>query len=186
MQRGRWTNDSGSDRKIHCKRSAGSLRVMLLPQVAAGEEYVCALMELDRQSCLNPAEQNFAELLILLIEAYVEKPHSGRFVSTVWTTSGMVVVQRSFAKKLILPPGFESFYRGQIPGATNSNKLNRIMHQSVVDAVAPGDFCLPRRCAPGIGNGNSHTDHASCRLGDFGGDFRFQIRSGSDRHFDVL
>lgn len=43
------------------------------------KEYVTVLLELDRRSYLTPAEQNFAELLILLIEAYyVEKPRSRR------------------------------------------------------------------------------------------------------------
>ena len=47
------------------------------------KEYVNVLLELDRQSQLTAAEQNFAELLILLIEAYVEKPHSRRSASHV-------------------------------------------------------------------------------------------------------
>jgi hypothetical protein len=45
------------------------------------EEYVSALLEFERQSQLTAAEENFAELLILLIQAYVEKPHSRRFVT---------------------------------------------------------------------------------------------------------
>ena len=45
------------------------------------EEYVSALVELDRQSRLTAAEENLAELLILMIEAYVEKPPSHRFAS---------------------------------------------------------------------------------------------------------
>jgi hypothetical protein len=43
------------------------------------KEYVTALLELDQRSHLTVAEQNFAELLIILIEAYyVEKPRSHR------------------------------------------------------------------------------------------------------------
>ncbi len=37
------------------------------------EEYVTALLEMDLQTELTAAERNFAELLIMLIEAYVEK-----------------------------------------------------------------------------------------------------------------
>jgi hypothetical protein len=37
------------------------------------EEYVSALLELDQHSELTEAEENFAELLILLIEAYVAR-----------------------------------------------------------------------------------------------------------------
>jgi len=47
------------------------------------KEYVTALVELDRASHLTAAEQNFAELLILLIEAYVDKPHPRRLASRV-------------------------------------------------------------------------------------------------------
>jgi len=47
------------------------------------KEYITVLLELDRQSRLTAAERNFAELLILLIEAYVEKPHPRRFASPV-------------------------------------------------------------------------------------------------------
>jgi hypothetical protein len=42
------------------------------------EEYVSALLELDEQSQQTEAEKNFAELLILLIEAYVKKSNSLR------------------------------------------------------------------------------------------------------------
>jgi len=49
------------------------------------EEYVSALLELDRQSHLTAAEENLAELLILLIEAYVEKTQSRSFASPVDT-----------------------------------------------------------------------------------------------------
>lgn len=48
------------------------------------KEYVTALLELDRRGHLTAAEQNFAELLILLIEAYyVEKPGSRHDPSSV-------------------------------------------------------------------------------------------------------
>lgn len=47
------------------------------PRVIASEaqydRYVSALLELERQKKLTPAEKNFAELLTLLIEAYEEK-----------------------------------------------------------------------------------------------------------------
>jgi hypothetical protein len=38
--------------------------------------YVLALYELDERRELTPAEQNYAELLIVMIEAYVAKHHS--------------------------------------------------------------------------------------------------------------
>ena len=37
------------------------------------ETYVAALLDLDRRHQLTLAEENFAELLSILIEAYVEK-----------------------------------------------------------------------------------------------------------------
>jgi len=55
----------------------------VITSAAQLEEYVSALLELDRQSQLTAAEENFAELLALLIEAYVEKTHSWRFMSPV-------------------------------------------------------------------------------------------------------
>ncbi len=39
------------------------------------ETYVSALLELDRRGYLTISEQNFAELLSVLIESYVEKTH---------------------------------------------------------------------------------------------------------------
>src|ERR1700693_151688 len=45
------------------------------------QEYVCALLEFDQKSQLTAAEENFAELLMLLIESYVKKPQSGFFAS---------------------------------------------------------------------------------------------------------
>lgn len=47
------------------------------------EEYVSALLDLDEQSQLTDAEKNFAELLILLIEAYVKKSNSVRSATLV-------------------------------------------------------------------------------------------------------
>jgi hypothetical protein len=38
------------------------------------EEYITALLELDQRLDLTTSEANFAELLILLIKAYVNKP----------------------------------------------------------------------------------------------------------------
>jgi len=53
-------------------------------------EYVTALLELDRLSYLTAAEQNFAELLILLIEEYVERPRSRRSSSHVEFLQGLL------------------------------------------------------------------------------------------------
>jgi hypothetical protein len=49
------------------------------------EDYVSALLELDRESHLTAAEENLAELLILLIEAYVEKTRFRNYASPVDT-----------------------------------------------------------------------------------------------------
>jgi len=50
------------------------------PRIITGDDqlkaYVLALYELDQRQELTPAEQNYAELLIVLIEAYVAKHHS--------------------------------------------------------------------------------------------------------------
>lgn len=54
------------------------------------DEYVAALMELDRRGQLTVAEGNFAELLILLIEAYVENRHFTRFVPTIEEWQGLL------------------------------------------------------------------------------------------------
>ena len=55
-------------------RDMGAPRVITTDEQL--EEYVSALLELDEQSQLTEAEKNFAELLILLIEAYVKKNNS--------------------------------------------------------------------------------------------------------------
>lgn len=47
------------------------------------EEYVSTLLELDEQSYLTAAERNFAELLVVLIQDYVEKNNSARSVTLV-------------------------------------------------------------------------------------------------------
>ena len=46
------------------------------------EEYVVSLLELDRQGNLTTAERNFAELLTLLIQEYVEGYHCIRLASS--------------------------------------------------------------------------------------------------------
>jgi len=45
------------------------------------EEYVSALLELDEKRYPTAAERNFAELLVMLIQDYVEKTNSVRSVS---------------------------------------------------------------------------------------------------------
>ena len=62
----------------------------VITSTAQLEEYVCALIELDQQSRLTSAERNFAELLIVLIEAYVEKPISRRLASPVEVLEGLL------------------------------------------------------------------------------------------------
>ena len=52
------------------------------------EEYITALLELDQRHDLTPSEANFAELLILLIEAYVNKPDFGHTVATLQSLRG--------------------------------------------------------------------------------------------------
>jgi hypothetical protein len=47
------------------------------------DKYVASLLEFDKQSKLTDAEKNFGQLLIMLIEAYIEKNHSIRSASFV-------------------------------------------------------------------------------------------------------
>ena len=65
--------------KKYLNNQIGAPRV--ITSTAQLEDYVCALIELDEQSRLTTDERNFAELLILLIEAYVESPVSRRLAS---------------------------------------------------------------------------------------------------------
>ena len=50
------------------------------PRIITGDDqlkaYVLALYELDQRKELTPGEKNYAELLIVLVEAYVAKHHS--------------------------------------------------------------------------------------------------------------
>lgn len=62
-------------------RDTGAPRIITTD--AQLEEYVSALLELDEQSYLTDGETNFAELLILLITAYVKKHNSVRSATLV-------------------------------------------------------------------------------------------------------
>jgi HTH-type transcriptional regulator/antitoxin HigA len=75
---------------------------------AQHEHYVSALLELDRRSQLTAAENIFAELLPLLIEADEEKHHSIRSASPVEVLQELLSANNLRQKDLVPHLGSES------------------------------------------------------------------------------
>ena len=83
----------------------------VISSAAQLEEYVSALLELDQQSQLTAAESNFAELLILLIEAYVARRHFSFVLRSPLEVLKELLCERTLAKELIFRPlGLKSIY----------------------------------------------------------------------------
>jgi len=89
---------------------------------AQHEQYVSALLELDRRSRLTAAEKNFAELLTLLIEAYEEDHHSIRSASPVEVLQELMSANDLRQKDLVPQLGSESIVSEILSGKRDLNK----------------------------------------------------------------
>src|SRR5258708_6627506 len=89
---------------------------------AQHEQYVSALLELDRRNQLTAAEKNFGELLTLLIEAYEEKHHSVRSASPVEVLQELLSANNLRQKDLVPQLGSESIVSEILSGKRELNK----------------------------------------------------------------
>ena len=86
------------------------------------EEYVSALVELERQDDLTPAEENFAELLSLLIEVYEEKNYPVADASPVEVLRELMSANNLRQKDLAPLLGSESVVSEVLSGKRELNK----------------------------------------------------------------
>jgi HTH-type transcriptional regulator/antitoxin HigA len=94
----------------------------IITSEAQHEQYVSALLELDRRSQLTAAEKNFAELLTLLIEAYEEKHHPIRSASPVEVLQELLSANNLRQKDLVPQLGSESIVSEILSGKRELNK----------------------------------------------------------------
>jgi HTH-type transcriptional regulator / antitoxin HigA len=94
----------------------------IITSEAQHEQYVSALLDLDRRSHLPAAEMNFAELLTLLIEAYEEKHHSIRSASPVEVLQELLLANNLRQKDLVPQLGSESIVSEILSGKRELNK----------------------------------------------------------------
>jgi HTH-type transcriptional regulator/antitoxin HigA len=94
----------------------------IITSEAQHEQYVSALLELDRRSQLTAAERNFAELLTLLIEAYEEKHHPIRSASPVEVLQELLSANDLRQKDLVPQLGSESVVSEILSGKRELNK----------------------------------------------------------------
>lgn len=103
------------------------------------EEYVSVLLELSRKKHPTPAEKNFAELLVLLIEAYEEKHHAVRAASPVEVLQELLAANDLRQKDLVPQLGSESIVSEILSGKRELNK-NHIERLSKRFNVSPEIF----------------------------------------------
>jgi HTH-type transcriptional regulator/antitoxin HigA len=103
------------------------------------EQYVAALLELDRRKHLTAAEKNFAELLTLLLEAYEEKHHFIRSASPVEVLQELLSANDLRQKDLVPQLGSESIVSEILSGKRELNK-NHIEKLSKRFNVSPEVF----------------------------------------------
>jgi HTH-type transcriptional regulator/antitoxin HigA len=101
--------------------------------------YVTVLLELERRSKLTAAEENFAELLTLLIEAYEEKHHAVSEVSPVEVLQELLSANNLRQKDLVAQLGSESIVSEILSGKRELNK-NHIVKLSKRFHVSPEVF----------------------------------------------
>jgi HTH-type transcriptional regulator/antitoxin HigA len=89
---------------------------------AQHDQYVAALLDLDRRSRLTAAEKNFAELLTLLIEAYEEENHFIRSASPVEVLQELLLANSLRQKDLVPQLGSESVVSEILSGKRELNK----------------------------------------------------------------
>ena len=94
----------------------------IITSEAQHEQYVSALLELDRRSQLTAAEKNFAELLTLLIEAYEEKHHPIRSASPIEVLQELLSANNLRQKDLVPQLGSESIVSEILSGKRELNK----------------------------------------------------------------
>lgn len=86
------------------------------------DEYVATLEKLESRGRLNSAEENFAELLTLLIEAYEEKHHPIRDASPVEVLRELMSTNGLKQKDLAAQLGTESVVSEILSGKRQLNK----------------------------------------------------------------
>ena|ERR1700722_7318269 len=101
--------------------------------------YVTVLLELERRSKLTAAEENFAELLTLLMEAYEEKHHAVSEVSPVEVLQELLSTNNLRQKDLVAQLGSESIVSEILSGKRELNK-NHIVKLSKRFHVSPEVF----------------------------------------------
>jgi len=86
------------------------------------DQYVSALLELERQRKLTAAERNFAELLTLLIETYEEKHHPIRSSTPLEILQELMAANDLRQKDLAPLLGSESIVSEVLSGKRELNK----------------------------------------------------------------
>jgi HTH-type transcriptional regulator/antitoxin HigA len=89
---------------------------------AQHDDYVSALLELERQKKLTLTERNFAELLTLLIEAYEEKHYPIRSASPLEVLQELMTANDLRQKDLAPLFGSESIVSEVLSGKRGLNK----------------------------------------------------------------
>jgi HTH-type transcriptional regulator / antitoxin HigA len=111
----------------------------IITSEAQHEQYVSALLALERRARLTAAEKNFAELLTLLIEAYEEKNHSLRSASPLDVLQELMSANDLRQKDLVPQLGSESIVSEILSGKRELNK-NHIAKLSKRFHVSPEVF----------------------------------------------
>jgi len=113
------------------------------PKVIASEkqyeEYVSTLLELERHDNLTPAEENFAELLTLLIEVYEEKHYPIADASPIEVLRELMSANNLRQKDLAPLLGSESVVSEILSGKRELNK-RQIEKLSKRFSVSPAAF----------------------------------------------
>jgi HTH-type transcriptional regulator/antitoxin HigA len=111
----------------------------IIASQAQYEQYVAALLELDRRSQLTAAEKNFAELLTLLIEAYEEEHYPVPSASPMEVLQELMSANGLRQKDLVPQLGSESIVSEILSGKRELNK-NHIARLSKRFNVSPEVF----------------------------------------------
>ncbi len=113
------------------------------PKVISSEkqydEYVSALLDLERSHDLTPAEKNFAELLTLLVEAYEDKHHPVRDASPLEVLRELISANNLRQKDLAPLLGSESVVSEVLSGKRELNK-RQIEKLSKKFGISPAVF----------------------------------------------
>ncbi len=102
---------------------------------AQHDQYVAALLDLDRRSRLTAAEKNFAEHLTLLIEAYEEENHFIRSASPVEVLQELLLANSLRQKDLVPQLGSESVVSEILSGKGEGNSTKITSRSCAKDLV---------------------------------------------------